>query len=148
MGSVQEAVSSLTKTTPTSTRNKIDSQFESELTELEKSFGPMVAGCKDSVLSKLAELSRVDDVKTEQSYIKLPGGVTLKNGNKSLIEEISSSSTSLRVPHYTITKNNSTTGGAKMLLEIQLPGVESIAECQLDISEVFKDLKCNNFFEW
>ena len=52
---------------------------------------------------------------------------------KNLIQEIKSEDSKVTKPHYNIEKTGE---GTELTLKIELPGVSSVADCELDISEV------------
>ena len=152
---------------------KSEQEFDDQMSELEKSFGPLGPGAKDTLLSQLSSLSTDDtrsrtdgraassaSVLSEGSGIKLP---SMKNGSEAsvlnelsgvkvpsakkkgpgLIEELSSSKDveinggkrKLREPEYSVEKDGEELVEA-LVVSIQLPGVTSVGECELDISEV------------
>ena len=117
-----------------------DEAFSSELSELEETFGPLAAGCKDALLKDLSSRqdSANDNVKllkassSSQSELRLPGD-SRKSGMK-LIEEVHSTETHLIRPDCTMDVVDSDL--AKMLvIRINLPGVSTVRECSLEISD-------------
>jgi len=118
-----------------------DMAFSSELDELEKTFGPLTTGCKDALLKDLSSVRSQDTVddnsglqkafSSSQPELRLPGEM-VKPGVK-LIEEVHSTETHLVRPDCTIDVTGA--DSAKMLIiRIHLPGVSSVSECSLEIS--------------
>ena len=119
-----------------------DTAFSSELNELEKMLGPLATGCKDALLKDLSSISSHDSVDDNAELqkaslscppeLRLPGK-TVKSGVK-LIEEVHSTETHLLRPDCTsdVVGDDS----AKLLImRIHLPGVSSVSECLLEISD-------------
>ena len=127
------------------TKNKdSDKQFETELDELQKSFGPL-SGCeKDSLLNQLKNISVSDNksnvgTSTDKPDIVFP---TSKPAKPVLIEEIKTER--LSVPKYELNFVKSDSSIEEVLvLNIMLPKVQSVGECELEISEVYiyRDVK-------
>jgi len=119
-----------------------DTAFSNELGELEKTFGPLAAGCKDALLQDLSCISSRDDevdnamfqkaTSGSQPQLKLPGE-TVKSGVK-LIEEVRSTETHLVRPDCTI-EIVSDDSAKLLVIRIHLPGVSSVRECSLEISD-------------
>lgn len=99
----------------------------------------------DSLLGKIQELSNQD---LDQSELedrlqdlcvgssKDPGGGR-SQGKSGLIEEISSTKVELPVPQYSLDVHDGDEKGPRRLeLRLELHGVQSVSECELDISEV------------
>ena len=132
-GKLQVAQKSLT-----SKINK-DDEFENELAELEKTFGPMTAGCKDTLLNQLSNIT-VDDepsfmtTDSNTSDIKLPGDTVPKK--MGLIQELGTGEFKLRTPEHEFTEKEDANGKQKLVLKIRLPKVLSVNECELDLSPV------------
>lgn len=98
----------------------------------------------DSLLGKIQELSNQD---LDQSELedrlqdlgvgssKDPGGGR-SQGKSGLIEEISSTKVELPVPQYSLDVHDGDEKGPRRLeLRLELHGVQSVSECELDISE-------------
>ncbi|XP_041373135.1 PIH1 domain-containing protein 2-like [Gigantopelta aegis] len=114
-----------------------DKQFENNLDELEKSCGPLAAGAKDSLLNQLKNIAVSDNQSGTQSTTRPDISVLSTNGaGKSvLIEEINTSQR-LPVPKHELSCVKSDASQEDVLvLNIMLPNVHSVAECELDISE-------------
>ncbi|OWF46818.1 PIH1 domain-containing protein 2-like [Mizuhopecten yessoensis] len=128
---------------------KSEQQFEEQLSELEESFGPLAAGAKNSLLNKLANLSTEESGNSQKSNghgmgtnndsrsptIKMPNQTEVRKTG--IIEEISSQSNSkLTCPLYTMDPIRNDCGDIdQVVVKIQLPGVRSVADCELDISK-------------
>ena len=109
--------------------------FDSQLSEMERTFGPMAAGCKSRLLG---ELARQNEGQT--ATIGPSSEVTLdlhraSTGTSTMIEEISSTERVLARPSHTVDVTQAD-GVRQMVLRIELPGVTSVSECELDLSEV------------
>nr|KAG5705374.1 hypothetical protein BaRGS_011146 [Batillaria attramentaria] len=61
-------------------------------------------------------------------------GEKQKKGQKTLIQEIGGEDVKLQEPVYQLEKSSSSSGDS-LVLTVELPGVKSVADCQLDISE-------------
>ena len=127
-----------------------DQQFEKELGQMEKSFGPLAAGVKDSLLNQLSNMTLGGDSQSEPTIQKengenqpeirlLPTSAPYRKG---LIQEVDSSDGSSRLPglpepEYSLQLKDSDSGGPqRYTLRVSLPDVKSVAECELDISQV------------
>ena len=116
--------------------------FSSELSELEKTFGPLAAGNKGTLLKDCpyvrTQYSADDNVDLQnisvscQPELKLPGQ-TKKAGVK-LVEEVDSTETRLVRPDYTMNVV-SDQSGKSLVIRIHLPGVTSVNECSLEVSD-------------
>jgi len=114
----------------------------SELSELEKTIGPLAAVCKDALLKDFSHVtshySAGDDSDVQnisvncQPELKLPGE-TVKAGVK-LVEEVDSTETHLVRPDCTVDVVNDQPGKL-LVIRIHLPGVSSVNECSLEISD-------------
>ena len=127
-----------------------DKQFENELGKLEKSFGPLATGCKDSLLKEMANISLDTQSDNDfESQDTSKSGINILSSNqspgtskKSLIEEVSSTENKLNEPEYSLeVLEKDESSPRKILLKINLPGIKSVKDCDLEISEVGK---CNN----
>ena len=126
-------------------------QFEENLSEIEESFGPMAAGCKDSLLSQLSNIGIGEDKQSQATNQCSPGihinqsqatnprspGLHIKTKEtptkRGLIQEIKTEV----APQYTISFKEKDNGQTKLVVvKISLAGVKSVSECELDISEV------------
>jgi len=117
-----------------------DTQFCSKLGDLEKSLGPLATGCKDALLTNLSSVVSEDSAGNNaehhnpsgsQPELRLPGE-TVKSGVK-LIEEVNSAETLLVRPDCTM----DIVGGdssKQLFIRINLPGVSSVRECSLEVS--------------
>ncbi|XP_060077550.1 PIH1 domain-containing protein 2-like [Ylistrum balloti] len=125
---------------------KSEQQFEEQLSELESSFGPLASGAKNSLLNKLANLSTEESNSSKANghnmgttydspTIKMPNQTEVKKTG--IIEEISSQSNSKLVcPVYTMDSvRNDHEEIDHVTVKIELPGVKSVGECELDISK-------------
>ena len=124
-----------------------DKQFENELGELEKSFGPLATGCKDSLLKEMANISLDTQSDNDfESQDTSKSGINILSSNqspgtcrKSLIEEVSSTENKLNEPEYSLeVLEKDESSPRKILLKINLPGIKSVKDCDLDLSEVGK----------
>ena len=122
-----------------------DKQFENDLSELEKSFGPLAGGCKDSLLKEMSKISLgtqadndIESLDTNQSGINLlSSNQSSSLGKKGLIEEVSSTENKLEEPEYHLEiQEEDEDFPRRFMLKIKLPGIKSVKDCDLDISEV------------
>ncbi|XP_005110123.1 PIH1 domain-containing protein 2 [Aplysia californica] len=129
---------------------KQDDQFDHDMSELEKTFGPMAEGEKDTLMAKLSNLTVSENKKHNgnvNSNREANGFPSIQITNtpkqpskKGLIEEIGGSSYSAEngkkypTPKYNLEPCELDTGRC-LELRVELPGVMSVAECELDISE-------------
>ena len=122
-----------------------DKQFENDLSELEKSFGPLAGGCKDSLLKEMSKISLgtqadndIESLDTTQSGIDLlSSNQSSSLGKKGLIEEVSSTENKLEEPEYHLEiQEEDEDFPRRFMLKIKLPGIKSVKDCDLDISEV------------
>ena len=140
--------------------------FSKDVEEMEKTFGPLSSSERESLLSQLSNISVSSPSSTHgsgfsngsqgggdsgltgdsgsQSGIRIPGVSNSNmhptaNGRKAssnsskagLIQEISEDKVSSVPPKYTLESE-----GSNLVLKIELPGIKSVSECDLDISEV------------
>ncbi|XP_033729180.1 PIH1 domain-containing protein 2-like [Pecten maximus] len=138
---------------------KSEQEFEEQLSELETSFGPLAAGAKNSLLNKLANISTEESRNSKKSNgkstgttydsptIKMPNQTEVKKAG--IIEEISSqSNTKLTCPVYTMDSVQDDGGNInRVVVKIQLPGVKSVNDCQLDISKDDLQLTVENCYD-
>ncbi len=127
-------------------KSEEDRKFENELDELEKSLGPLAAGCKGSLLQEMSEISlgnRLDDSAESrdpegQSGVRILSEDHSPSANKKrLIEEVSSTEVTLKEPEYSVKiLEENEKHSRRYVLKIKLPGITSVADCELDISEV------------
>jgi len=119
-----------------------DTHFSNRLGDLEKTLGPLAAVCKDALLTDLSSVISQDSVganaklekdsPSSQPELRLPGE-KVKPGVK-LIEELHSTETQLVCPDSTM--DVVTNDSSKLLvIRIHLPGISSVSECSLEISE-------------
>ena len=127
----------------------VDKQSENELDELEKSFGPLAAGCKDSLLKEMSNISLGNKSDNDvQSKDNNQPGINILSSNKSpvtckkgLIEEVSSTENKLDEPDYSLEiQEKDESFPRRILVKINLPGIKSVRDCDLDISEVGDNL--------
>lgn len=124
---------------------KEDEKLENELDELEKTFGPMAAGAKDTVLNHLKNISvsQSDSSKNTTSHqpeIVLETSKPNHPTKKGLIEEIgieSAREDSCPCPEYSLK-----TDSGMLVMTVSLPGVTTVRDCELDISEVSNNVNC------
>jgi len=128
--------------------------FHSEFGELEKAFGPLTADRKDASLTDLLHVRNQDSADDDadllnvsascKPQLQLPGEM-LKAGVK-LVEEVHSTETHLVRPDCTV---DVVTGqsGKLLLIRIHLPGVSSVSECSLEISDDDLYLLVPNHYE-
>ena len=147
MGPVNKAQQSLTK----KFTNQEDA-FEKELGELEKMFGPATAGCKESLLSEMSNITSGQEPTQDSSSCDLISAASAQTGikipnvssksdpqQKGLIEEISSSVSESKLPEpdYDLSVNEMEGDKPRrVVVKIKLPGVTSVSDCQLDVSQV------------
>ena len=117
-------------------------KFEDELTELEQTFGPLAAGCKDSLLNQISGIGQTSDPVDESGaadVLRLPSDERMnhRTAKKPLIEEVSSTVTRLQTPEVDQQVVEGEEGHPRrLILRIKLVDVKSITECILDLSEV------------
>ena len=123
-----------------------DKKFNSDLEELEKSFGPLASGCKDLLLNELSNISvEADDKPNLPSAVPniLPQADstnTRKNVKSKLIQDLDFQDEP-RTPRYRLDVKDAEAQNEKprtIIIRINLPDVMSVAQCELDISEVRK----------
>jgi len=121
-----------------------DTAFDNELAELEKTFGPLAAGCKESLLKELSSARSQGGAgdntdlheamsATCQPELRLPGE-TAKPGKK-LIEEVNSTEARLIQPNFTMDVVSTDDLSKLLVIRINLPGITTVAECLLEISD-------------
>ena len=116
---------------------KEEGQFEADLSEIEQKFGPMASGCKDSFLGELANVSCGTKDSSPNKGPEITLNTSTTPSRPGLIEEVSSSDVPLAKPHYEIdTRERDNAKPRRLIVQIQLPTVDSVAECDLEISEV------------
>ena len=125
---------------------KQDDQYEKDMSEIEKTFGPIADSERDSLLSKLSNMTTSDKKKNNKNVDlnKAANGYSINIPNapkqpikKGLIEEIGSSNVSSKrcpTPKYSLEPCEQD-GCHCLELRVELPGVTSVGECELDISE-------------
>ncbi|CAG5122908.1 unnamed protein product [Candidula unifasciata] len=120
---------------------KEEHRFDKHVNELESTFGPLTSQEKGSLLSQLSRIA-VDssesssDADTHTSREEIPEiKLTTSSGSankKGLIEVLDDGN--VKTPKYSLETCNS--GPRRdLVLKVDLQGVESVSECQLDISE-------------
>jgi len=119
-----------------------EESFSSGLSELEKTFGSVTAGCKDALLKDMSyarsqysadeDTDRLNISASCRPELKLPGA-TVKAGVK-LVEEVNSTETCLVRPYCTVDVV-SDQSGKSLVIRIHLPRVSSVKECLLEISD-------------
>lgn len=131
-----------------------NSSFSTDVEEMEKTFGPLSSSERESLLSQLSNLSTASssspdnvsgsssqtfDTSASENNIRIPGvskpspglnGASVRSENRGLIQEISGDKVSSVPPKYTLESE-----GSNLVLKIDLPGVKSVSECDLDISK-------------
>ena len=126
-----------------------DEQLEKDLNELEKTFGPITEGSKESMLKKLSTMALGDEDGDSQSQtllrnepkIKLPGD-HIDQSKQGLVQELSNGKDLSQVivlsePEYSVDIESTNDENAKKItFKIKLPGLTSVSQCDLDISEV------------
>jgi len=117
-----------------------DTEFCSKLGDVEKSLGPLATGCKDALLTDLSSIVSQDSAgnNTEhynpagsQPELRLPGDKA--RSAVKLIEEVNSTETRLVRPDCT-TNVVGDDLSKQLLICIHLPGVSSVSECSLEVS--------------
>ena len=139
-GSKKVAIQSLMKKSA-----QKDEEFHQQLNELEKTFGPIPDQCKDSLLNKISNIATEEADQSEnfidglvaaekQPEIRMSGVKALPR--QGLVQELSEGSENkLPEPVYNLVTRQH--AGYEMLVaKIHLPGVTSVQQCELDISEV------------
>lgn len=136
-GLLKNAQESLTR----NVNNSQENDFHKELGDLEEMFGPMATGCKDSLLKEMSNItaSRSDDNESSQSEIepstlepeiKMP--FSAEGKKKGLIEEVPNHTKIMSEPQHSVQLKED----GLLQVKIKLPGICSVADCQLDISQV------------
>ena len=115
-------------------RNVREEDFSEEVDELEKTFGTMPPGCKDSLLHQLSNLTVTNIGEGEQT----PGdgeGIKLLDAtqppNRQLIKELSSEQPKIQTPQHKVLLTDE-----RLTVKVDLPGVTNVQDCMLDIAEV------------
>ncbi|KAJ8316580.1 hypothetical protein KUTeg_005870 [Tegillarca granosa] len=127
-------------------KDKSSTEMENQISELEKTFGPLTGNEKESLLSKLSNISVNDDqVNTTPSQARgtsdrviFPLQNEHENPKKGLIEEISTetSETVLKKPDYKLLTDRGDNGQIQQItIKIDLPSVKSVTECELDLCQ-------------
>lgn len=124
------AIESLTQKTPFR-----EQSMDNELSELEKMFGPMAAGCKESLLKEVSNmtLNNEESVQSERPLPEIRIGAEPKIAKPGLIQEVSNSEAKTETPHYDMIVQDGEP--PCVLLKVKLPQVASVSQCQLDISQ-------------
>ncbi|KAL4228678.1 PIH1 domain-containing protein 2 [Mactra antiquata] len=118
-----------------------DKEVDDNIADMIKGFAPLATENPESLLSQLNKEndSEVNHKQTNGTLNGQLSGITLdtKPAKKGLIEEVSSMTVSLPQPIYKLTtvKSSDTNVTKSLLLKIELPGVKSVSECELDISK-------------
>ncbi|CAL1544644.1 unnamed protein product [Lymnaea stagnalis] len=113
--------------------NKQQPQPQNDVEELEKMFGPLSTREKDSLLYKLTNMAGNDATdKDEHPDIVLSGIPSTPTTRVKLIEELKD--IKLTTPKYSLEPLDAP-NGRQLVLRVDLPGVKSVSECELDISE-------------
>ena len=132
--------------------SKEDDSFGKELNELEQSFGPMASGCSDSLMDQLSNISlgTSDKINTHGHNSSTTSNGTphlnlsQTNPKKGLIEDLNPCS-SLPEPLCELVSKQSSADQRLLVLKVHLEGVQSVQQCQLDISQV-SCASCNNIY--
>ena len=127
-------------------KTETDKQFENDLSELEKTFGPLASGYKESLLKEMSGISLKNqsdnDMESHNSNSK--SGISILSSDQStiasgkgLIEEVSSTENKLEEPEFSLEiQEKDEQCQRRILLKINLPGITSVGHCELNISEV------------
>uniref|UniRef100_A0A0B7A7Y4 PIH1 domain-containing protein 2 n=1 Tax=Arion vulgaris TaxID=1028688 RepID=A0A0B7A7Y4_9EUPU len=133
--------------------NKNGQGFEKQMGDLENTFGPLTSHEKDSLLSQLSRITEdssngTSGFQTDNSHGVLPEikltGISNTPSKKGLIEEINDNK--IQTPKYSLETCESEMR-RQLVLKVDLPGVKSVSECQLDISEDDVMLKVPGHYE-
>ncbi|XP_074653128.1 PIH1 domain-containing protein 2-like isoform X2 [Tubulanus polymorphus] len=113
--------------------------IKDDMTELKNSFSPLRSLDTDSVMSQLGNIvvpestNKSQRGNNEENGINLtPNVTTPAQQNNNLIEELSATEIIVRQPNHTVAR-----GDQGLVIEIHLPGVKSVKECELEISEKY-----------
>lgn len=113
--------------------------FDKHVNELENTFGPLTSQEKGSLLSQLSRLTigcsegfSENSPQGDIPEIKLTQNSS-STTKKGLIEVLGDGK--VVTPKHSLENSNSE-AGTDCVLKVDLPGVKSVSECQLDISEV------------
>ena len=108
----------------------------------------MAAGCKDTLLTKMANMCSTSEVQnndiTNKCPIKVSENLHDTNTEKrhetktNLIEEISTVKRECVIPVYTLEIMDN--DARSIVMRIELPEVTSVSQCQLDITQVRTNL--------
>ncbi|KAL3886865.1 hypothetical protein ACJMK2_026826 [Sinanodonta woodiana] len=116
-----------------------DKQFEKDLSNLEENFGPLASAKPGTLLNQLANISvsnneseTVTTGTNSKPDIILP--MENKKAKSGLIQEVSNKINPLPKPQYQLEQKKGD-NSELMTLTILLPGVESVSECELEISQ-------------
>ena len=122
---------------------KNEGELDADLKEIEKKFGSMSSGCKDSFLSELSNISSDGQKSGSNDVPEITLNTSTKPTRQGLIEEVSSSEVSITEPHYDVdTREGDSAKPRRLIVRIELPIVASVDECDLDISEVSTYMFC------
>lgn len=119
-----------------------DQEVDENIANMMKDFAPLATENPESLLSQLNKQTNnsSDNFQTNGGINDQLSGIKLdtKPAKKGLIEEVSSETTSLPEPVYKLTtvKSGDSDLTKLLTLKIELPGVKSVGECELDISKV------------
>lgn len=128
-------------------KDKSSTEMENQISELEKTFGPLTGNEKESLLGKLSNISVNDDQRNTtpnqsrgtNDRVIFPLQNEHGHSKKGLIEEISTeaSETTLRKPEYKLLTDRGDNGQIRQItIKIELPSVKSVTECELDLCQV------------
>ena len=116
---------------------KKDEEFEADLGEIKEKFGPMASGCKESLLSELTNISSSGQKPGSNEATEITLNTNTMPLRPGLIEEVSSAEAAIAEPQFDIeTRGADKTKPRRLVVRIELPTVFSVAECDLNISEV------------
>ncbi|KAK3585086.1 hypothetical protein CHS0354_004275 [Potamilus streckersoni] len=118
-----------------------DKQFEKDLSHLEENFGPLATAKPGTLLNQLANITvsnnpseKVTAGTSSKPEIILP--MENKKVESGLIQEMSNKANSLPKPQYQLEWTKGDNLCVELLtLTILLPGVKSVSECELEISQ-------------
>lgn len=113
-----------------------DKKTDDEVAEVMKNFAPFAMDSPETLLNQLHNPDKTDDDSVSSTRNGV-AGITLNTQpvRKGLIEEVSSQTITLPEPTYDIeVKTSDAISSKTCVLRINLPGVKTVKDCQLDIS--------------
>ncbi|WAR04668.1 PIHD2-like protein [Mya arenaria] len=114
-----------------------DKDIDENLANMVKSFAPLATESPETLIGQLhKEESSENNLTTEHSFNENLSGIKLNTQpvKKGLIEEVTSNGSDASLPEP-VYKLETSSAGDSLTLRLELPGVKSVTECELDISK-------------